>query len=152
MNLLKTIVGRRRKKAKVVPPGGNGRWYSLLPEPYCDNPEVCVLMVPVGSKGDVEIIQGFPFGILTSPRGTRRVLQVMDQDLDWADVAQAAEEIAGVPLAVHDFIGPVADIPDHFFHSATRYPMFFLKEAQWVEPLHVRNHLRSLTAVEEDNN
>lgn len=140
---------RRRHKKRVVPPGGDRCWTEVLPEDWHDNPEVLLVSAPNGSRGHIEMTDdGLLIGLLVSPRGTERCLQIGDPTLkDWKEHRDVAAD-HGYEMAVPDYAGPLRDVPTKHFLSTVRFPLIFKRDALHEPPLNLKNYMRSLTEGE----
>jgi hypothetical protein len=120
-------------------------WYSVLPPPFDIDQQVHVVMVPDGSTG---LVKGTPdgefeLGLIVSPRGTERVLQVLLPEYNMWYEHEIIAEGFGLDVLQPDYVGPLSGIPDEMLNAPRKFPLILRKGAMHEPPLNLRNYLRT---------
>ncbi len=134
----------RKKKTKVLIPGGLKCWTKALPGVYATDPFVVVAMLPEESEVYVaEQKNGTQLGI-AKYRGITTGLQVMgDQKLNMWIEHEAVFADYGVEMARPFHIGRISTIPDGLLMHSDLTPIVFFRDAMWRPFWSLRAYLRS---------
>ena len=134
----------------ATPPGLARSWVDFLPEPYDSNPWVVVIMVPVGSKFQVRVVEEGPEkGAKIScflHEGVHYPLQSMDAAYPrYFDNMRRMHELGAPPRQTPVHVGLMSDVPQRCLMSEDFIPLVFQRDKMNEGPMHLTGYINKIT-------
>ncbi len=124
---------------RATPPGAERSWVEMLEEPWSNNPDVIVLMVP---EDAVMMQRGLPDGTLVfnsfKYKGEHFGMQVLKPQTDTYVATRYQFLSLGVAMPMAAYEGPLADIPQKLLQSNDFLPVAFRTEKMGSEFTNLR--------------
>jgi hypothetical protein len=128
-----------KKPTAIVPPL-HREWWEVLPSVYKQNPIVVVVMAPTSWTTSIRQTRDekHHFGVLMSPGGTLRGLQVIKEELaTYMEHKEIFDEYK-IEMADPAYIGRLGEIPQHLLDEVDRAPLAFCRDAMWKNYLDLK--------------
>lgn len=135
----------------VTPPGPAVNWTYILPDGLARDPEVIVMLAPIGAKTVHRTCEltGREFCMMEH-RDKITGIQILDEKVKTLVDVELAFNEKGLELSRVHYIGQLSEIPDRLVLLSVATPILILMSEPWRPFINLRRSVRRVT-INEDN-